>query len=149
MEVSFVANRWHKQPSLCFSVSCLLNGDCSGRRSLCGMAFWDKISHSDSTKLPQCIGLRVHQTYHHWIFPVGVVSRAVCSEHQLTDLMTWRPVSGMRSQLFQRTSSTEQDKSSNIAWTFSVVRRESTSRSTKLLKNFQSFFYDLPQTAYG
>jgi hypothetical protein len=46
----FAANIWHKRPSLRFSVSCLWNGECAGRRALCGMALWDKISHPDSTK---------------------------------------------------------------------------------------------------
>jgi hypothetical protein len=44
------------------------------------------------------------------------------SGHQLTDL-TWRPVSEMRSRLFQRACSTEHGKSSNI-WTFSVLPRK-------------------------
>jgi hypothetical protein len=48
--------------------------------------------------------------------------------------MTWRLVSGMRSRLFQRTCSTEHGKSSNIVWTFSVLQREPTSRSTEVSK---------------
>jgi hypothetical protein len=50
LEVFFTANGWNKRPSLRFSVSCLWNGECAGRRALCGMAFWDKISYPDSTK---------------------------------------------------------------------------------------------------
>jgi hypothetical protein len=73
----------------------------------------------------------------------------MCSEHQLTGLMTRRPVSGMRSRLFQRTCSTEHGKSSNIVRTFSVLPREPTSRSTEVNKKLPEFHYDLPQTIYG
>jgi hypothetical protein len=82
-------------------------------------------------------------------FSCGVISRAMCAEHQLTDLMTWRPVSGMRSRLFQRTCSTEHGKSSIIVWTFSVLPREPTSRSTEVSKKLPEFHCNLPQTACG
>jgi hypothetical protein len=55
------------------------------------------------------------------------------------------PVNG----LFQRTCSTEHGKSSNIVWTFSVLPREPTSRSTEVSKKLPAFHYDLAQTAYG
>jgi hypothetical protein len=61
--------------------------------------------------------------------------------------MTWRPVSGMRSRLFQRTCSTEHYKSSNIVWTFSVLPREPTSRSTEGSKKLPEFHCNLSQTA--
>jgi hypothetical protein len=51
----FPRHWWHKRPSLSFSVTCLWNGDCAGTRALCGMAFWDKISHPDLTKLPHTV----------------------------------------------------------------------------------------------
>jgi hypothetical protein len=44
LEVFFYTDRWNKRPSLRFSVSCLWNW------RLCRMAFWDEISHPDSTK---------------------------------------------------------------------------------------------------
>jgi hypothetical protein len=33
----------------------LWNGDCTGTRALCGMAFWDEISQPDSTKWPHTV----------------------------------------------------------------------------------------------
>jgi hypothetical protein len=105
-----------------------LNGDCAGTQALCGMAFWDKISHPDSTKLPHTVQ-----------FSCGVMSRAMCSEHQLTDLMTWRTVLGMQSRLFQRTFSTEHGKSSNIVWMFSVLLNSPCGGLLKSIKDFQSY----------
>jgi hypothetical protein len=65
------------------------------------------------------------------------------------DLMTWRPVSGIRSRLFQRTCSTKHGKSSNIVWTFSVLPRESTSRSTEVSKKLPEFHCNMSQNACG
>jgi hypothetical protein len=39
-KVSFAASRWHKRPSLRFSVSCFWNGDYTGTRALCRMVFF-------------------------------------------------------------------------------------------------------------
>jgi hypothetical protein len=69
-------------------------------------------------------------------FSCGFMSRTMCSEHQLTDVLIWKPVSRLRSRLFQRTCSSEHGKSSNIVWTFSVLQREPTWRSTRSVKNF-------------
>jgi hypothetical protein len=79
----------------------------------------------------------------HWIFSCGVMSRAMCPEHPLKDLMSWRPISGMRSRLFQRTWATEHGKSSNIVWEFSVLPREPRSRSAEVNKKKRpEFQYD-------
>jgi hypothetical protein len=85
LEVFFASNRLYKRPSLRFSVSCLRNGDCAITRALCGMAFWDKISH------PEALASSFTRHNTTGFFSCGVMSRAVYSEHQLTDLMTWRP----------------------------------------------------------
>jgi hypothetical protein len=180
MEVFFDGDGLNNRPSLHFPVSCLWSGECAGTRALCGMAFWDKISHPDSTKLPHThhcatrwcstslgsAGMRVPRqgicrkmdrqrqfnalasTFTRLnttgFFSCGVISRAVCSEHRLADLMTWRPVSGMWSELFQWMCSTEHGNNSNIAWSLSVLPREPTSRSTEVSKNLPEFRCNLP-----
>jgi hypothetical protein len=50
LEVFFYADGWNERPSLRFSVSCLWNGDCAGKRALCGMAFWDKTQRNYRTQ---------------------------------------------------------------------------------------------------
>jgi hypothetical protein len=48
----YSANRWHKRPSLHFSVSCLWNGDCAGTRALCKMVFEIKsVTHTQQNYL--------------------------------------------------------------------------------------------------
>jgi hypothetical protein len=125
---SLAANIWHKRPSLRFSISCLWNGDCAGTRTLCRMAFGDKISqrnyHTQFNKQPP-------------------------SDKAIRDLKTWRSVPGMRPRLFQRTCSTEHGKNSNIVWTLSVPPREPTSMSTEVRKKLPEFQYYMPQTAIG
>jgi hypothetical protein len=62
------------------------------------------------------------------------------------------PVNGLdelksRIRIFQRTCSTEHDKSSNFVWTLSILPREPTSRSTEVNKRLPEFPCNLLQTA--
>jgi hypothetical protein len=72
-------------------------------------------------------------------FPVGL-----CSEHQLTDLMNWRPVFGMRSRLFQPICSTEHDKARISSGCYPCYQR---SPHTEVSKKRPEFRCNLPQAA--
>jgi hypothetical protein len=120
LEVFYTINRWHKRPSLRFSVSCLWNGDCAGTRALCWMVFETK---------------------------------SVIQTQRNCGPMPWPPrspdITPLDFFLYQECDLgySSGHAPQNIVWTFSVLLKEATLRSTEVSKNLPEFHYDLPQTA--